>query len=64
MLVFRSSEYVHKLLKRGFSVPRGSIIFLEIFPFGFQSQVFFVLFLFILPHLEVPGLGTKPVLQL
>ena len=39
-LVLVSSESVHELFKSRFSVPCSSIVFLDIFFIGFQSQVF------------------------
>ena len=43
VLVFRSSEFACTPFRSGFSVPYCSIIFPDIFPIGFQSQVFWAL---------------------
>ena len=56
-LVWGSSEFDHGPFKRGFSIPCSAIVFLDIFPIGFQSQVFWGL----LSPVQDVGVGVPDV---
>lgn len=62
MLVSRLNESVHEPFNGGFPFPYNSIVFLDIFPIGFQRQVFWELISAVQDlRVGVPFVELKPL---